>query len=60
MEIVDIINLRRLKLLLELDIDVFVFEEGYVRPHYITMEKFGVNDYSQISRNPNFYQNLTR
>ena len=38
-----------------LDIDIFVFEEGYVRPHYITMEKFGVNDFSRIIRDPNFY-----
>lgn len=42
----------------ELAIDVFVFEEGYVRPHYITMEKFGVNDYSQISRKPEVYHQL--
>lgn len=49
---------KAIKMALELDIDVFVFEEGYVRPHYITMEKFGVNDYSHISRDPNFYNNL--
>lgn len=30
-------------------VEVFVFEEGYIRPHYITMEKYGVNDYSRIS-----------
>jgi len=48
---------KAIKAAIELDIDVFVFEEGYVRPHYITMEKFGVNDYSHISRNPVFYQN---
>lgn len=39
-------------------IEVFVFEEGYLRPHYITMEKFGVNDYSLISRDPHFYEKL--
>lgn len=49
---------KAIKIAMELEIDIFVFEEGYVRPHYITMEKFGVNDYSQISRNPVFYQNL--
>jgi len=43
---------------LSLKIDIFVFEEGYVRPHYITMEKFGVNDYSHIEREANFYQKL--
>ena len=41
-----------------LGIDVYVFEEGYVRPHYITMEKWGVNDYSHISRDPEFYRSL--
>lgn len=42
----------------QLDIEIFVFEEGYIRPHYITLERFGVNDYSHISRNPNFYDDL--
>lgn len=42
----------------ELNIEVYVFEEGYVRPHYITMEKFGVNDYSLISRKAEDYHNL--
>jgi len=36
-------------------IDIFVFEEGYLRPHYITMERFGVNGFSQLSRDPAFY-----
>jgi len=34
---------------------VFVFEEGYIRPDYITMEKFGVNGFSQIPRDPACY-----
>jgi len=42
----------------KLDIEVFVFEEGYLRPHYITLEKHGVNDYSHISRNPEYYKNM--
>ena len=41
-----------------LNIDVFVFEEGYIRPDYITMERFGVNDHSHISRDADFYKNL--
>ena len=40
------------------DIDVYVFEEGYLRPHYITMEKEGVNGFSQLSRDPEFYLSL--
>ena len=39
-------------------VEVFVFEEGYVRPHYITLERWGVNDYSHLSRDPEFYRAL--
>jgi len=42
-----------------LGIEVFVFEEGYLRPHYITLERHGVNDYSHISRHPKFYKEIT-
>ena len=41
-----------------LGIEVFVFEEGYIRPHYITMEKYGVNDFSHISRDADFYKKV--
>jgi len=41
-----------------LDIEVFVFEEGYIRPDYITMERYGVNDYSKIPRSADFYKKL--
>jgi len=47
-----------IKVAQELNVEVFVFEEGYVRPHYITMEKWGVNDYSHISRDAEFYYKL--
>lgn len=39
----------------ELDIAFFVFEEGYVRPDYITLEPGGVNGHSALSRNPADY-----
>lgn len=39
-------------------IEVYVFEEGYVRPDFVTFEKFGVNHFSSIPRNPEFYYNL--
>ncbi len=38
-------------------LEVLVFEEGYVRPDYITLERFGVNNYSLLPRSPNFYLN---
>lgn len=36
-----------------------VFEEGYIRPNFITFEQYGVNGYSKIPRDPDFYRNLT-
>lgn len=40
-------------------IEIGVFEEGYVRPDYITFESFGVNGFSQLPRNREFYDTLT-
>lgn len=42
----------------KLGIEIFVFEEGYIRPDFITMERYGVNDFSHISRNRSFYEKL--
>ncbi|MGB3209244.1 MAG: capsular biosynthesis protein [Desulforhopalus sp.] len=42
----------------ELGIEVYVFEEGYIRPNYITLEKNGVNGDSAISHDPEFYADL--
>lgn len=38
-------------------IELGVFEEGYVRPDYITLERFGVNGHSSLPRNPIYYLN---
>jgi len=46
------------KIAFEKGIDVFVFEEGYLRPHYITLEKFGVNGFSTLPREVSFYNEL--
>lgn len=43
---------------LKQDIDIFVFEEGYLRPDFVTLERYGVNDFSRISRDPAFYRGL--
>lgn len=37
------------------DIQVGVFEEGYLRPDYITLERDGVNNNSSLPSNPAFY-----
>ncbi|MCP4746736.1 MAG: capsular biosynthesis protein [Desulfobacteraceae bacterium] len=37
-------------------INVYVFEEGYIRPNYITLEKGGVNAFSSLERDRKAYQ----
>ncbi|WP_058034299.1 capsule biosynthesis protein [Burkholderia pseudomallei] len=39
---------------------VHVFEEGYVRPHWITMEGHGVNGRSLLPRDPAYYLDARR
>jgi capsular polysaccharide export protein len=41
-------------------IELGVFEEGYLRPDYITLERFGVNGHSTLPRLPGRYRNLER
>jgi capsular polysaccharide export protein len=41
-----------------LGVSVFVFEEGYVRPDYVTLELGGVNAESPLPRDPAFYRDL--
>ncbi|CAN7479474.1 capsular biosynthesis protein [Caballeronia sp. LjRoot34] len=36
-------------------VNVHVFEEGYVRPHWLTLEKYGVNGRSKLPRDPAWY-----
>ena len=37
-------------------IDVYVFEEGYLRPSFITLEESGVNGNSKIPKDASFYK----
>jgi capsular polysaccharide export protein len=39
----------------ELQIPVHVFEEGYIRPDWVTLEKGGVNGHSTLPRDPQWY-----
>jgi capsular polysaccharide export protein len=41
-----------------LGVTIFVFEEGYVRPDYVTLEVGGVNAASPLPRDPAFYRQL--
>lgn len=38
-----------------LGVQVWVFEEGYARPNYITFEAHGVNGFSRLPKDPAFY-----
>lgn len=42
----------------EMDINLGVFEEGYIRPDYVTFENEGVNGYSLIPKERSFYDRL--
>ena len=44
----------------ERDVRLHVFEEGYLRPHWITMESGGVNANSSLPRNPELYREAVR
>ncbi|MDO6413698.1 capsular biosynthesis protein [Sphingomonas sp. BIUV-7] len=41
-------------------IQVHVFEEGYIRPDYVTVEAEGVNGHSKLPRNPEDYLRAAR
>lgn len=39
-------------------VNAYVFEEGYIRPDWVTMEIGGVNGYSNLPRDPAWYRSL--
>lgn len=50
------IHIAAIKVARELGIAVWVFEEGYLRPNYVTVERDGVNGNSRMSRDPDYYR----
>lgn len=38
-----------------LALEIGVFEEGYLRPDFVTIERDGVNNHSTLPKNPDFY-----
>lgn len=46
---------RAIKEAKKMGLEVFVFENGYLRPNYITLEKDGVNANSAMSKDEHFY-----
>jgi len=43
----------------ERDIPVWVLEEGYLRPDYVTLEPGGANGHSTLPKDPGFYRSAT-
>jgi capsular polysaccharide export protein len=43
-----------------LNIQVFVVDEGYIRPNWVTMELGGVNGNSPLPRDPDWYRNAAK
>ncbi|MES1186975.1 MAG: capsular biosynthesis protein [Myxococcales bacterium] len=41
-----------------LGVEVFVFEEGYLRPDFVTFERGGVNGHSSIPRDPSHFSGI--
>ncbi|EAJ4129582.1 capsule biosynthesis protein [Campylobacter coli] len=50
-----LIHAKAIKVAKGLGIGIWIFEEGYLRPYYITFEKDGVNANSSLPRDKNFY-----
>ena len=44
----------------ELGVGLWVFEEGYLRPDYVTLERGGVNGNSPLSSDPDFYREAAK
>ena len=49
------VHVAALRVIAHRDVNVGVFEEGYLRPDYITLERDGVNNNSSLPSNPKFY-----
>lgn len=50
------VHIPAIKLAKELNLRIHVYEEGYLRPDWITMDRGGVNAYSPLPKSPNYYR----
>lgn len=41
-------------------IGIWVYEEGYLRPHWLTLEREGINGYSRLPDDPDWYRTTAR
>lgn len=44
----------------ETNVRVHVFEEGYIRPDWVTLELDGVNGHSKLGRDPEWYRQMAK
>ena len=49
-------HMPAIRLCRELGVPVHVFEEGYIRPDWVTLELGGVNGHSSLPRDPDWYR----
>lgn len=49
-------HLPAIRICKELEVPVHVFEEGYIRPDWVTLELGGVNGHSSLPRDPAWYR----
>lgn len=55
-----LIHAEAVKLGVERNLRIHVFEEGYFRPNWITLERGGINGYSRLPDDPDLYRELGR
>ncbi len=49
-------HIRATQVCRERKVDVHVFEEGYIRPDWVTLEREGVNGHSSLPRDPEWFR----
>ncbi|MYZ45495.1 capsule biosynthesis protein [Schauerella aestuarii] len=52
------VHIPAIDLAKRLGIKVHVFEEGYFRPYWVTLERGGVNGYSSLPKDPQWYLDM--
>jgi capsular polysaccharide export protein len=51
-------NQLAIRLARQSGIPCYVLENGYLRPHWVTLDREGVNGYSQLPKDPAFYRSF--
>lgn len=54
------VHLPAIKLAKSKNLNIHVYEEGYFRPNWVTLDNGGVNAYSSLSRDPEWYRTFAR